>query len=51
VISEVRRAKTAMAEKFGFDVLAMIGGLRELDRQQDATEAVVSADTDITRSD
>ena len=33
VIAEVRRAKTAVGQKYGFDVRAMVRGLRELDRQ------------------
>jgi|688.fasta_scaffold866553_2 hypothetical protein len=33
VISEVRRAKTAVAEKYGFDVIAMVRALREMDEE------------------
>jgi len=36
VITEVRRAKVALAEMYDFDVIAMVRGLRELDQQDDA---------------
>ena len=38
VISEVRRAKTAVGQKYGFDVLAMVRSLRELDEQDNANK-------------
>lgn len=36
VISEVRRAKTAVAQKYGFDILAMVRALRKIDEEEDA---------------
>jgi hypothetical protein len=42
VISEVRRAKTAIAEKYGFDVIAMVRGLRRIDHEVDAVMAIGS---------
>ena len=36
VIAEVRRAKVALAQNYDFDVIAMVRGLREQDRQDDA---------------
>ncbi|MBL9114336.1 MAG: hypothetical protein JNJ83_04965 [Verrucomicrobiaceae bacterium] len=36
VISEVRRAKTAVAQKYGFDVLAMVRALRQIDEEENA---------------
>jgi hypothetical protein len=43
VISEVRRAKTAIGQKYGFDVLAMVQALRAIDDQEDAEKAVASS--------
>ena len=40
VISEVRRAKTAVAEKYGFNVIAMVRALRRIDEEEKANEAV-----------
>jgi hypothetical protein len=39
VISEVRRAKTAVAERYGFDVTAMVRALREMDEEECAIKA------------
>jgi hypothetical protein len=39
VISEVRRAKTAVAQKYGFDVIAMVDALRRIDEEEDAKMA------------
>lgn len=36
VISEVRRAKTAVAQEYGFDVMAMVRALRQIDKEEDA---------------
>jgi hypothetical protein len=36
VISEVRRAKTALAQKYGFDVIAMVRALRQIDEEENA---------------
>jgi hypothetical protein len=40
VISEARRAKTAVAQKYGFDVLAMVRALRKIDEEENARQAV-----------
>jgi len=40
VISEVRRAKTAVAQQYGFDVIAMVRGLRKIDDEENANKAV-----------
>jgi len=40
VISEVRRAKTAVAEKYGFNVIAMVRALRRIDEEEKAHQAV-----------
>ncbi len=34
VISEVRRAKTAIAKKYGFDVITMVKALRQIDDEE-----------------
>ena len=39
VISEVRRAKTAVAEKYGFDVIAMVRALRQIDEEENGNKA------------
>ncbi len=39
VIAEVRRAKVALAQKYDFDVLAMVRGLQERDQQDTANKA------------
>lgn len=36
VISEVRRAKTAVAQGYGFDVITMVRALRMIDHEEDA---------------
>jgi hypothetical protein len=38
IISEVRRAKTAVAQKYGFDVIAMVRALRQIDEQESASK-------------
>ena len=48
VISEVRRAKTAVAQKYGFDVIAMVRALRQIDEDEDADKAVDPAATRVT---
>jgi hypothetical protein len=40
VISEVRRAIIAVAEKYGFDVIAMERALRKIDVEENANKAV-----------
>lgn len=40
VISEVRRAKTAIAKEYDFDVLAMVRALRQIDEQDKDQKAV-----------
>lgn len=42
VISEVRRAKTAVAQQYGFDVIAMVRALRQIDDEEDANKALGS---------
>lgn len=42
VITEVHRAKVALAQKYDFDVLAMVRGLRERDENENANKAVDS---------
>jgi len=42
VISEVRRAKTAVAEQYDFDVIAMVRALRRIDEEENANKAVGS---------
>jgi len=39
VISEVRRAKTAVAQQYGFDVIAMVRALRRIDEEENAEKA------------
>lgn len=39
VISEVRRAKTAVAQKYGFDVITMVRALRQIDDEESANKA------------
>ncbi|MCC5804878.1 MAG: hypothetical protein JJU00_01000 [Opitutales bacterium] len=54
VIAEVRRAKTALAQKYDFDVLAMVRSLRERDERDAASKAAdsITARRDVTpRSD
>ena len=48
VISEVRRAKTAVAEKYGFNVIAMVRALRRIDEEEKANQAVDLSATSIT---
>jgi hypothetical protein len=48
VISEVRRAKTAVAQKFGFDVIAMVRALRQIDEEEKANKAVDSTAPHVT---
>jgi hypothetical protein len=48
VISEVRRAKTAVAEKYGFNVIAMVRALRRIDEEEKANEAVDLTVTSVT---
>lgn len=48
VISELRRAKVALGQKYNFDVIAMVRGLRERDQQENANKAVDSTATRIT---
>lgn len=47
VISEVRRAKTAVAQKYGFDVVGMVRALRKIDEEEDANRAVDSTATGV----
>jgi len=45
VISEVRRAKTAVAQNYGFDVIALVRGLRQIDEEEnDKTDMDAMAD-------
>jgi hypothetical protein len=48
VISEVRRAKTAVAQKYGFDVIAMLRGLRQIDEEENENKMVDSTPTHLT---
>lgn len=48
VISEVRRAKTAVAQQYGFDVIAMVRALRQIDEEENANNAVDSTATRVT---
>jgi len=48
VISEVRRAKTAVAQKYGFDVMAIVRALRQIDEEENANKAVDSTATRVT---
>lgn len=48
VISEVRRAKTAVAQQYGFDVIAMVRALRQIDEEDNANKAVDSTATRVT---
>ena len=48
VISEVRRAKTAVAQAYGFDVIAMVRALRKIDEEESANKAVDSTATRVT---
>jgi hypothetical protein len=48
VISEVRRAKTAVAEKYGFNVIAMVRALRRIDEEEKANEVVDPTVTIVT---
>jgi hypothetical protein len=48
VISEVRRAKTAVAQQYGFDVIAMVRALRRIDEEENANKAVHSTATRVT---
>lgn len=57
VISEVRRAKTALARRYGFDAMAMVRALREIDdagnanRVDDATHLHITPPVDPTSDD
>ncbi len=42
VISEVRRAKTAVAQKYGFDVIAMVRAMRQIDEKENENKAADS---------
>ena len=46
VISEVRRAKTAVARKYGFDVITMVRALRKIDEEENARQADVTSGCD-----
>ena len=48
VISEVRRAKTAVAQKYGFDVIAMARGLRQIDEEENENKTVDSTPPHLT---
>jgi hypothetical protein len=48
VISEVRRAKTAVAQQYGFDVIAMVRSLRLIDEEENANKVVDSTATCVT---
>jgi len=48
VISEVRRAKTAVAEKYGFDVMAMVRALRQIDEEESINKAVATRASNTT---
>jgi hypothetical protein len=48
VISEVRRAKTAVAEQYGFNVIAMVRALRRIDEEEKVNKAVGSTATRVT---
>ena len=48
MISGVRRAKTAVAQKYGFDVIAMVRALRQIDEEENANKAVDSTATRVT---
>ena len=48
VISEVRRAKTAVAEKYGFNVIAMVRALRQIDDEEKAIQPVDLSATCVT---
>ena len=48
VMTEVRRAKTAVAEKYGFDVIAMVRALHQIDEEENANKAVDSTATRVT---
>lgn len=50
VISEVRRAKTAVAQKYGFDVIAMVRALRQIDEEENAKKACDSSAKGVTPS-
>jgi hypothetical protein len=48
VVSEVRRAKTAVAQKYGFYVIAMVRGLRQIDEEENENKMVDSTPTRLT---
>ncbi|MGF1531302.1 MAG: hypothetical protein ACFCU4_08065 [Puniceicoccaceae bacterium] len=48
VITEVRRAKTALAAKYNFDVVAMVRALQEREKNENANKAVDSTTTRVT---
>ncbi len=48
IIAEVRRAKTALAAKHNFDVMAMVRSLQDREQQEDANKAVDSTATRVT---
>ncbi len=50
VISEVRRAKTAVAQKYGFDVIAMVRALRQIDEEENVNNASDSTATVVSPS-
>lgn len=48
IITEVRRAKTALAAKHNFDVVAMVRSLQYREQQENANKAVDSTNTRVT---
>jgi hypothetical protein len=50
VISEVRRAKTAVAQKYDFDVIAMVRALRQIDEEENSNKEETSMVTPILPS-
>jgi hypothetical protein len=48
VISEVRRAKTAVAQRYGFDVIAMVRALRNIDEEENSKKTVDSTTDRVT---
>jgi hypothetical protein len=50
LISKVRRAKTAVAQKYGFNVIAMVQALRQIDEEENATKELDSTTTSATDS-
>jgi hypothetical protein len=48
IITEVRRAKTALAAKYNFDVFAMVRALQEREKNENANKAVDSTAARVT---